>query len=162
MKLRKPACLYVVVLLAGFFIVMPASAQMYLLRSKKAVIRMFHQYEAKSKINIVENKADNTVQLQVRDSSFRKLDVTCYFNAKNKCYKQTKTTDCAECFDKYFAEVMKMKSYGWKKVSDHLYISKPFWATALLIDPAVPFSFSLVQEHFSRNEHKQLYEGLKQ
>lgn len=159
MKYRKPACLCVVLLLAGFFFIAPASAQVYLLRSKKAVTRLFHQYGDRSKIHITST--DSMVLLQVRDSLFRKLDFSCYFNTKNKCYKQTKTTDCAECFDKYFAEVMNMNRYDWKKVSDNMYLSKPFWSTVLIIDPAVPFSFSLVHDYYPAKEHKQRYAALK-
>jgi hypothetical protein len=155
MKYRKPARLCFVLLLTVFFFTVPASAQTYLLRSKKAVIRLLHNYNNKLKTHI--EVTDSTAQLQVRDSAFRNLEITCYFNAKNKCYKQTRTTDCAECFDKYFLEVMNQNRYDWKKVSDNMYLSKPFWATVLLIDPAVPFSFSMVHEYFSREEQKEMY-----
>jgi hypothetical protein len=134
-----------------------ASGQIYLLRSKKAVVKQFNQYAKTVSFKSIVAITDTTVTLLVKDSVVRELNFTCYFNSKNRCYKQTQSSDCDSCFRKYLQQVFDMKRFAWKQINKNCYLSKPFWSTTILIDSTKQYSFSLVHDHFSRVLHKQYY-----
>lgn len=148
-------------LVSVFFLTQVTSAQIYLLRSKKAVIKQFQRYSKTASFKSTVSFTDTTVTLHVKDTSMSELIFTCYFNARNKCYQQTQTADCDSCFRKYLQQVLNTKRFDWKLRNEKCYISKPFWSTTLFINSSSNYSFSLVHDYFSNALHQQYYKEAK-
>lgn len=51
--------------------------------------------------------------------------------------------------------------YKWKKINDSLYLSNTFWQTALMVDPSIPFAFTLIHKYYERKKHALLYQQAK-
>ena len=51
--------------------------------------------------------------------------------------------------------------YKWKKINDSLYLSNRFWQTALIVDPSIPFAFTLIHGYYERKKHAVLYQQTK-
>ena len=84
-------------------------AQDYLLHKKTNVEKRLSKYGSRNNERAFVYATDSTLRLSVQDSTKRKMDITCFFDAKGSCYKETKTTDCDECFQKYLNEVLYRK-----------------------------------------------------
>ncbi len=136
------------------------SAQNYLLREKSNVEKRFKKYGTQNDVKTFVYETDSTLRLSVQDSTKRGMDITCFFDKHGKCYKETKTTDCDECFQKYLGEVLSKKMYKWKKVNETLYISTEFWNKCIVIDKKRPFSYSIIHEFMNKKEQKTLYQSI--
>ena len=136
------------------------SAQNYLLDKREKVEKRFKQYSAVNKVIAFMYSTDSTLRLSVQDSTKRGMDITCFFNSNGRCYKETKATDCDECFQKYLGEVLSKKMYKWKKVNETLYISTAFWNKCIVIDRKNPFSYSIIHELMNKREQKALYQRI--
>lgn len=136
-------------------------AQDYLLHKKSNVEKRFNKYSSRNNERAFVYATDSTLRLSVQDSTKRKMDITCYFNGKGSCYKETKTTDCDECFQKYLNEVISRKMYKWKKVNDALYVSGKFWNMCIVIDEKTAFSYSIIHNYMNKQKQKKLYESIQ-
>lgn len=137
-----------------------AHAQNYLLHKKSNVERQLKKYTSQNKEKTFVYKTDSTLRLSVQDSLFRAMDLTYFFNDKGVCYRETKTTDCNECFQKYLNEVLSKKMYKWKKVNDTLYISGKFWNRCIVMDQQKPFSYSIIHAYMDKKKQKKLHESI--
>lgn len=137
-----------------------ASAQHYLLRERSNVEKRFKKYGSQNNERAFVYETDSTLRLSVQDSTKRAMDIVCFFNKRGLCYKETKTSDCDECFQKYLAEVLSNKMYKWKKVNETLYISTAFWNKCIVIDKKKPFSYSIIHELMNKREQKALYQRI--
>lgn len=134
-----------------------AQSQDYLLRKKANVEKRLKKYTLKNREKSFVYKTDSTLRLSVQDSLYRAMDITCFFNSKGVCYKETKTTDCNECYQTYLNQVLSRKIYRWKKVNDGLYVSGKFWNNCLVIDQQKPFSYSIVHDYMNKKKQKKLH-----
>lgn len=135
-------------------------AQDYMLRKKSNVEKRLSKYGSRNNERAFVYATDSTLRLSVQDSTKRKMDITCYFDGKGSCYKETKTTDCDECFQKYLNEVLNRKTYKWKKVSDKLYVSNKFWNLCIVIDEKTAFSYSIIHNYIDKQKQKKLHESI--
>jgi hypothetical protein len=150
----------VTVFIFVFFFTVAANAQYYLLQTKEAVKRKLQRYGNSKDLQTVVYETDSTLRLVVDDSNYRKLQITCFFNLKNKCYKETWQADCAECFAKNIAVYLNDKMRNWKKVNEHFFISGKFWKECILTYKDNPYSFSIIKDYLPAKEHNQLYNNL--
>lgn len=136
------------------------SAQHYLLHERSNVEKRFKKYGSQNKERTFVYETDSTLMLSVQDSTKRGMDITCFFKNNGSCYKETKATDCDECFQKYLTKVIAVKMYKWKKVNETLYISNGFWNRSIVIDEKKPFSYSIIHEYMNKRKQKALYQRL--
>lgn len=135
-------------------------AQDYLLRKKSNVEKRLSKYGSRNNERAFVYATDSTLRLSVQDSTKRKMEITCYFDAKGSCYKETKTTDCSECFQKYLNEALNRKTYKWRKVNDTLYVSGKFWNMCIVIDDKTAFSYSIIHDYMDKQKQKKLHESI--
>lgn len=136
-------------------------AQDYLLHKKSNVEKRLSKYGNRNDERAFVYATDSTLRLSVQDSTKRKMDITCYFDKKGSCYKETKTTDCDECFQKYLNEALSRKMYKWKKVSDKLYVSNKFWNMYIVIDDKTAFSYSIIHNYMNKQKQKKKHESIR-
>ncbi len=137
------------------------SAQDYLLHKKSNVEKRLSKYGSRNNERAFIYATDSTLRLSVQDSTKRKMDITCFFDRKGSCYKETKTTDCDECFQKYLSETLSKKIYKWKKVNDALYVSSKFWNMCIVIDEKTAFSYSIIHNYMDKQKQKKLHQSTR-
>ncbi len=140
---------------------LPVSAQDYLLHKKSNVEKRLSKYGSRNNERTFIYATDSTLRLSVQDSTKRKMDITCFFDRKGSCYKETKTTDCDECFQKYLNETLSKKMYKWKKVNDALYVSGKFWNMCIVIDEKTAFSYSIIHNYMDKQKQKKLHQSTR-
>ena len=105
-------------------------------------------------------ETDSSLTLMFKDSTgaIAKTSYSYYFKKNGRCYKETGNGDCAKCFDEIVRGEKNAKRYGWKKISQSLYISKPFWQMAIVYSKnEYGLTYSVINRYLNRDEHSRMY-----
>ncbi|HTB52276.1 MAG TPA: hypothetical protein VK718_05825 [Ferruginibacter sp.] len=122
-------------------------------KSKKSIKKLFFTNSYGRKLNATTEQTDSSVAFILRDSSFHHVDVTAYFDARSKSYKQKIWTDCDSCCKKYIHDIVSK----WKQLNDTLYMSKDFILTDTRQND--PFSFIIIRNPFNKEAYKAIIAG---
>ena len=89
-------------------------------------------------------ETDSTITDLVYDSLGKLNQENIYtFNKQNRCIKEYYIfrCNCNECLLLATKTALSIKLYKWHKISDTLYVSKPFWRRTLIVNNSFPLSF---------------------
>jgi hypothetical protein len=135
-------------------------SQTFFTRKKEKVKSLLEKFYADKNITPFFQETDSSLTILFKDSTgaTAKTSYSYYFNKNGRCYKETGAGDCTNCFDAIVKGEKTAKRYGWKKISDHLYISKPFWQMAIVYSKNEDgLTYSVINRYLNRNEHSRMY-----
>lgn len=143
------------VMKAVFFVLLLVScthisySQGYLGKTPSRVKRGLDQHLAKTKMSGNYEQTDTSLTLQIRDPKFQPVDFVFRFRA-NKCVEELRV-GCDSCMRKYLDEALRVKAYGWTRVSENTYVSRRSYRRIMvLIDE--PSSLLFRKINWSRKE----------
>lgn len=68
--------------------------------------------------------SDSTVTLTLKNAAGNTvLTTVCSFNKKKICFEEKVSAPCAACLTPWLESILAEKTYGWKKINEHQYIS---------------------------------------
>jgi hypothetical protein len=134
--------------------------QNYMNYKKAKVKKKVADFYVEKNIKVIITETDSSITFLTNDTAYSPSAITYFFNAKGRCYKETHTGNCQECFQNLFLNRTNQKMYDYKKAGENLFISKPFWNVTIIVHTSQPYSFSIIQGYYTRNQQKKKYKNL--
>jgi len=135
-------------------------AQTFFTRKKEKVKSLLEKFYTDSSVTPFFTETDSSLTVMFKDSTraTAKTSFSYFFNKNGRCYKETGNGDCINCFEAIVNGEKNAKRYGWKKISETIYISKPLWQMAIVYSQnAKGLNYSVINRYFNRDEHSRMY-----
>jgi hypothetical protein len=128
-------------------------AQGFITETKKRAKKQLSSYAKQNNYTRI-TETENSLSFLVRDPALQHFDLVLDFNEMGRCYRETRTTPCDSCFQKYLRSALDTKSMGWVKMNELIYLSRYKKKLMLeIIQPTAPYSFSITQKYWSKEEY---------
>jgi hypothetical protein len=153
-----PKLLVILVVLSISF---TATSQGFLGKSKRQVKRNLAKYSLASNAKPVMHETDSTIELLIRDSSYKEADFIYKFNNRNRCVAEYRVA-CDSCLQKYLHEALDKKAYQWIEIDPRLFVSA--YSRHLLIEvvPGAQNQTMIIRKiDWTRKEYNQFLQRTK-